>query len=76
MATRQLARSVVLQSLYEWDFFGQKDDLEKIVETNDAWIVERTGIKRRHIAAEGQFTSDIGLIASQRALEPRRDCVS
>ncbi|MBN8541698.1 MAG: ketoacyl-ACP synthase III [Deltaproteobacteria bacterium] len=44
-------------------------DLEKMVETNDAWIVERTGIKRRHIAAEGQFTSDIGLIASQRALE-------
>ena len=34
MATRQLARSVVLQSLYEWDFFGQKDDLEKIVDRN------------------------------------------
>jgi len=34
MATRQLARSVVLQSLYEWDFFGQKDNLETIVNRN------------------------------------------
>jgi len=32
MATRQLARSIVLQSLYEWDFFKQKQDLIKIVE--------------------------------------------
>lgn len=44
-------------------------DLEKMVETNDAWIVERTGIRHRHIAAEGQFTSDIGLIAAERALQ-------
>jgi N utilization substance protein B len=34
MATRQLARSVVLQSLYEWDFYKQKDDLTKILERN------------------------------------------
>ncbi len=34
MATRQLARSVVLQSLYEWDFYKQKEDLTKIVERN------------------------------------------
>lgn len=34
MATRQLARSIVLQSLYEWDFFKQKTDLTKIVERN------------------------------------------
>ena len=34
MATRQLARSVVLQSLYEWDFFGKKNDLETIVNRN------------------------------------------
>ncbi len=34
MATRQLARSVVLQSLYEWDFYGQKNDLIPIVERN------------------------------------------
>lgn len=44
-------------------------DLEKMVDTNDAWIVERTGIRHRHIAAEGEFTSDVGLKAAQRAIE-------
>ncbi len=34
MATRQLGRSIVLQSLYEWDFYGLKEDLNKIVEQN------------------------------------------
>ena len=34
MASRQLARSIVLQSLYEWDFYGQKTDLIKIIERN------------------------------------------
>jgi transcription antitermination protein NusB len=34
MATRHLARSVVLQSLYEWDFYGQKHDFTEIVERN------------------------------------------
>ena len=43
-------------------------DLEKIVETNDAWIVERTGIRVRHWAAEGQFTSDLAVEAARRAL--------
>lgn len=44
-------------------------DLEKMVETNDQWIVERTGIERRHIAAPEQATSDLCLIAAKRALE-------
>ena len=34
MATRQLARSVILQSLYEWDFYSRKADLTKIIERN------------------------------------------
>jgi transcription antitermination protein NusB len=34
MAARNLGRGIVLQSLFEWDFYGQKDDLEKIVERN------------------------------------------
>ena len=33
-------------------------DLEKMVETSDQWIQERTGIRKRHIAAEGQTTVD------------------
>ncbi len=44
-------------------------DLEKIVDTNDAWIVERTGIQQRHIAADNQVTSDLALIAAQRAMQ-------
>ncbi len=44
-------------------------DLEKLVETNDQWIVERTGIRERHIAAEGEFTSDLAAHAARAALE-------
>ncbi|UYL08152.1 ketoacyl-ACP synthase III [Bdellovibrio sp. SKB1291214] len=43
-------------------------DLEKMVETSDQWIVERTGIERRHIAAEGEGTSDLCLRAAEKAL--------
>src|SRR3954471_3224105 len=43
-------------------------DLEKMVDTTDAWIVDRTGIRKRHIAADDQATSDLALVASQRAL--------
>lgn len=44
------------------------DDLSKIVDTSDAWIVERSGIRARHIAADDEFTSDLGLAAAKRAL--------
>jgi len=44
-------------------------DLEKIVETSDEWITTRTGIKERHIAAPGEATSDLGLMACRRALD-------
>jgi len=44
-------------------------DLEKLVDTNDQWIVERTGIRERHIAAEGQLTSDLAVQAAHAALE-------
>jgi 3-oxoacyl-[acyl-carrier-protein] synthase III len=44
------------------------DDLAKRVDTNDAWIVDRTGIKRRHMAASGELTSDLALAAAKRAL--------
>jgi 3-oxoacyl-[acyl-carrier-protein] synthase-3 len=43
-------------------------DMEKIVETSDAWIVERTGIRARHRAAEDQYTSDLAAEAARRAL--------
>lgn len=44
-------------------------DLEKMVDTTDEWIVQRTGIRARHIAAPEQATSDLALIAARRALE-------
>ena len=44
-------------------------DLEKLVDTKDQWIRERTGIKTRSIAAENELTSDLALKASQKALE-------
>jgi 3-oxoacyl-[acyl-carrier-protein] synthase-3 len=44
-------------------------DLEKLVETNDQWIVERTGIRERHIAGEGEFTSDLATQAARAALD-------
>jgi 3-oxoacyl-[acyl-carrier-protein] synthase-3 len=44
-------------------------ELETQVDTTREWIMERTGISERHIAAADQATSDLALIASQRALE-------
>jgi 3-oxoacyl-[acyl-carrier-protein] synthase III len=44
-------------------------DLEKMVQTSDDWIVERTGIRERHIAAPEEATSDLAVKASIRALE-------
>ncbi len=44
-------------------------DLEKIVATTDSWIVERTGIKMRRIAADGEVTSDMAVAAARLALD-------
>ncbi len=44
-------------------------DLSKIVDTSDEWISSRSGIRQRHIAAEGQTTSDLGYHAAVRAME-------
>jgi 3-oxoacyl-[acyl-carrier-protein] synthase III len=44
-------------------------DLEKIVDTSDEWIVQRSGIRERHIAEEGEAASDLAIRAAQQALE-------
>jgi 3-oxoacyl-[acyl-carrier-protein] synthase-3 len=44
------------------------DDVSKLVDTNDAWIRERTGITQRHIVAEGELTSHMATHAAKRAL--------
>lgn len=43
-------------------------DLERMVETTDEWIVARTGIKERHIAADDEFTSDLACNAAKNAI--------
>jgi len=44
-------------------------DLEKIVDTTDEWIQSRTGIRERHIAADGETTGDLAFLAAKNALE-------
>lgn len=44
-------------------------DLEAMVDTTDQWIKERTGIEKRHIAAEGETTADLGVFAARRAMQ-------
>ena len=43
-------------------------ELAKRIDTSDEWIVQRTGIRQRHIAAEGEFTSHLAIRAANSAL--------
>jgi 3-oxoacyl-[acyl-carrier-protein] synthase-3 len=57
------------------------DELAKTIDTSDEWIRQRTGIRQRYIAAEGELTSDLAIAASRQALENARltgsgiDCI-
>lgn len=63
-------RSVVLGSgMYLPSKVLTNDTLSKMVDTSDEWIVQRTGIKQRHVAADGELTSDLGAAAARMALE-------
>jgi 3-oxoacyl-[acyl-carrier-protein] synthase-3 len=64
-----LTRSVVLGcGSYLPARLVTNDDLAKIVNTSDEWIVQRTGIRERHIAADGEMTSDLAIAAARAAL--------
>jgi 3-oxoacyl-[acyl-carrier-protein] synthase-3 len=66
----QLLRSVVTGvGAYLPDTIVTNDDISKIVDTTDDWIVERTGIHQRHRAHDDQATSDLACHAARRALE-------
>jgi len=52
------------------------DDIAKRVDTTDEWVVERTGIRRRHVVSEGETTSDLAYAASVQALERAKVAVS
>jgi 3-oxoacyl-[acyl-carrier-protein] synthase-3 len=45
------------------------DELASRIDTSDEWIAQRTGIHQRHIAADGELTSDLAIAASRRAME-------
>lgn len=55
--------------MYVPDKIVTNKDLEKLVETSDEWITERTGIRERHVVSEGEANSDLAVRAAQRALE-------
>ena len=67
---QKTTRSVVLGiGSYLPEKIVTNDDLAKIVDTSDEWIRERSGIHQRHIAADGQTTSDLAIKAANRALQ-------
>jgi 3-oxoacyl-[acyl-carrier-protein] synthase-3 len=64
-----MLRSVVLGcGSYLPDRVISNEELAGAVETSDAWIVQRTGIRQRHVAAPGELTSDLGIQAARAAL--------
>jgi 3-oxoacyl-[acyl-carrier-protein] synthase-3 len=67
--TKELkARIVGIGSYLPKKILSNKD-FEQMVETSDEWIVSRTGIKERRIAANDEYTSDMGTAAAKIALE-------
>lgn len=68
MAGNLKARIIGLGSYLPERILTNKD-LEKLVETSDEWIVSRTGMRERRIAAKDECTSDMGLAAAKKALE-------
>ena len=64
-----MIRSVVQGcGAYLPDRVVSNDELAKKVDTSDEWIQQRTGIRQRHIAADGEFTSHLATKAAERAL--------
>lgn len=65
-----MVRRAVIQGwgAYLPEHILSNEELSKTVDTNDAWIRERTGICQRHIAAEGELTSDLAANAARKAI--------
>ena len=65
-----MLRSVVLGcGAYLPEKVLTNEDIAKFVDTSHDWVVERTGIHQRHVAADGELTSDLALAAARNALE-------
>ena len=67
-ATRTVGSRIAGTGHYVPERVLTNHDLEKIVDTSDAWILSRTGIRERRVAKEGEFTSDMAAEAARRAL--------
>jgi 3-oxoacyl-[acyl-carrier-protein] synthase III len=67
--TQQVFARIAGTGSYLPDKVLTNDDLSKFVDTSDEWIAARTGIRERHVAAEGETTGDLAYHASVRALE-------
>jgi 3-oxoacyl-[acyl-carrier-protein] synthase-3 len=71
-----MRRSIVLGcGAYLPERVVSNDDLARKIETTDEWIQQRTGIRQRHVAADGEFTSHLALNAARRALK-RAGCTA
>jgi 3-oxoacyl-[acyl-carrier-protein] synthase III len=66
---RRVASRIVGTGHYVPEKVLTNRDLERLVDTSDEWIVTRTGIRERRVAAEGETTSDMAATAARRALE-------
>jgi 3-oxoacyl-[acyl-carrier-protein] synthase-3 len=69
IGTANGAISITGVGAYAPDRVVTNDDLSELMETSDEWIVERTGIRERRVAADDQALSDLGLPAARQALE-------
>ncbi|MGO8687212.1 MAG: beta-ketoacyl-ACP synthase III [Candidatus Dormibacteria bacterium] len=68
-ATRERRAGILSVAAHLPDGLLSNADLEAMVDTSDAWIMERTGIRLRHRAVAGETTSEMGAKAARRALE-------
>jgi 3-oxoacyl-[acyl-carrier-protein] synthase-3 len=64
--------TIVGTGMYVPDRVLTNSDFERLVDTSNEWILERTGIRERRISAENQASSDLAVIAARRALEMAR----
>lgn len=65
----KISSKIIATGSYLPEKFLTNFDLEKIVDTTNSWIIERTGIKKRHVAAKGELTSDIASKAALKAIK-------
>src|SRR5512137_1366780 len=67
--TKTRRAKIIGTGFYAPDKVITNEDLAKKMETSDEWIVSRTGMKERHIAAPDQATSDLVILAARKALK-------